>query len=70
MNKIRLTKVDEMKDGTTRLQSQLYVGRDSCDFIIKEGVLMCWGTGERGFDFYAYNAPYEIVESKNDNNNC
>jgi hypothetical protein len=66
MSKIKLLKVSELEDGTIRLQSQLYVGRDSADFIIEEGILKCYGYGERGFNFYEYKEPYEIVESKKD----
>ncbi len=63
---IKLWKVDEMKDGTVRLQSQLKVGKDSADFIIEGGVLKCWGRGGKGFNFYEFTDPYEIVESRKD----
>lgn len=35
MSKIKLFKVNELEDGTLRLQSQLMVGKDSVDFILK-----------------------------------
>jgi hypothetical protein len=65
-SKIKLLKVDEMENGTIRLQSQLYINRDTVDFIIEGGVLKCYGNGNKGFDFYEYKEPYEIVESKKD----
>ncbi len=64
MSKIKLLKIGELPDGTIRLQSQLLVGKYEADFIIKNGVLKCWGNGKTGFDFYEYSKPYEIVESK------
>ena len=63
---IKLWKVDEMKDGTIRLQSQLMAGKDSVDFVIKDGILKCWGRGKKGFNFYEFTDPYEIVESRKD----
>jgi hypothetical protein len=65
MAKIKLLKLDELSDGTIRLQSQLMVGRDTADFILKDGVLKCWGASEFGnFNFHEYTEPYEIVETK------
>lgn len=64
MSKINLFKIGELPDGTIRLQSQLLVGKDEADFIIKAGVLKCWGNGKTGFDFYEYTEPYDIFESK------
>jgi hypothetical protein len=66
MSKIKLFKAGELEDGTLRLQSQLMVGKDSADFIMKDEVVKCWGNGERGFDFYDYKEPYEIIENKKD----
>ena len=66
MAKIKLLKIGKLEDGTIRLQSQLYVGRDSADFIIENDVLKCYGHGSNGFGFYPYNKPFEIVESKKD----
>jgi len=34
MSAIKLLKVDEFKNGTQRFQSQLYVGKDTCDFVM------------------------------------
>ena len=47
-----------------RFQSQLYVGKDSADFIMEEGILKCyeWNT-EKGFGFFEFHKPYEIVSS-------
>lgn len=66
MCRIKLLKVNTITDGTIRLQSQLMVGRDEVDFIMKDNVLKCWGYGKRGFDFYEYKKPYEIVVNKKD----
>lgn len=65
--KIKLLKAGELSDGTQRFQSQLYVGKDTADFIMQtDGVMKCYGNGENGFNFYPYKKPYEIVSSKND----
>lgn len=58
---MKLLKVNEMQDGTVRLQSQLMVGRDAVDFILKDNILKCWGSGNKGIDFYEYYGAYEIV---------
>lgn len=64
MTAIKLLKIDELKDGTQRFQSQLLVGKDSADFVMdKDGVMKCWGNGKQGFDFYEYKEPYEIVHN-------
>ena len=46
------------------LQSQLYLGKSSNDFIMEDGVLKNYGKGNKGFDFYEYKQPYVIVERK------
>ena len=66
-NKIKLFKKDELQDGTQRFQSQLYVGRCSVDFIMgTDGIMKCYGYGNKAFDFYEYKEPYEIVTNKSD----
>jgi len=68
MAKIKLLKLDELKDGTQRFQSQLYVGKHTSDFIMgKDGIMKCYGKGVKGngkWDFYEYTEPYEIVQGK------
>ena len=64
MSKIKLLKVDEMEDGTLRLQSQLMVGRDSVDFILKDGILKNWCYLSGGVGFHETDISYEIVNSK------
>lgn len=64
MNAIKLLKIEDMNDGTQRLQSQLYVGTDTADFIIEDGVIKSYTYGKNGFDFYPYSKPYQIVENK------
>lgn len=59
---IKLYKVGEMEDGTIRLQSQLYIGKDTSDFIIENGVIKNYSIGEKGFNFYEYKEPYIIVD--------
>jgi hypothetical protein len=67
MSIIKLLKIDELQDGTQRFQSQLLVGKDSADFVMdKDGVMKCWDNGKRGFDFYEYKEPYEIVNHKSE----
>jgi hypothetical protein len=67
ISKIKLFKVEEMKNGTIRLQSQLMLGRDSVDFIIKDGILKHHGwKPKKGWDFHECNEPYEIVENRKD----
>lgn len=64
MSKIKLLKVDEIKNGTIRLQSQLMAGRDSVDFIIEDGILKNWGHKDGNLGFHKTDVEYEIVESK------
>lgn len=67
MSKIKLLETDGLKDGTRRFQSQLLVGKDTSDFVMgTDGIMKCYGKGDKGFDFYPYNQPYEIVSNKND----
>ena len=65
-NPIKLLKIDELPDGTQRLQSQLLVGTNTADFIEKDGVMKCYGNGKNGFDFYPYEHEYTIVSNKTD----
>lgn len=65
MPMIKLLKVDEMADGTQRFQSQLYVGRSTCDFVMgTDGIMKCYGRSEGRFDFFEYDKLYEIVSDK------
>ena len=67
MTAIKLFKVDEMENGDIRLQSQLYVGKGTVDFILRtDDVLENYGYGERGFGFYKTDIPYEIFLDKKD----
>lgn len=67
MTVIKLYKLGEMENGDIRLQSQIYVGEDTADFILRtDGVLENYGYGERGFNFYKTDIPYEIVLDKKD----
>ena len=67
---IKLLKVDNMFiDGqkVQRFQSQLYVGKDTVDFIMRDdNTMLCYGMGENGFDFYEYKKPYKIVGNVSD----
>lgn len=65
MSSIKLLKAGELQDGTQRFQSQLYVGKDTADFMMgTDGVMKLYRQGENGFDFYPYDKPYTIVSSK------
>jgi len=66
MEHIKLLKIDTLGNGTIRLQSQLSVGKDSADFILKDGVLMNWRYGEKGVNFYPINISYTIVDDIKD----
>lgn len=68
MSKIKLLKVDVLEDGTERFQSQLSVGKDSVDFVRgKDGIMRNYGwRSDKGFGFFEFNEPFEIVENKKD----
>lgn len=66
MNKIKLLQLNELDNGTIRLQSQLLVGSNTADFILENGILKNWGKGANGFDFYQTNISFEIVFNKSD----
>ena len=51
------------EENLIRLQSQLYIGRDCCDFIFKDNKLYIWGKGEKGIDFYETKNPYVFVRN-------
>lgn len=69
MSKIKLLKVEETEDGTLRLQSQLMVGRDSVDFILKDGTLKNWCYNKKGgVGFHETDIPYEIINNVKDMN--
>jgi hypothetical protein len=59
---IKLLKLDTLNDGTQRFQSQLYVGKDTIDFVMgTDNIMLCWRESNGRFDFYEFNEPYEIV---------
>ena len=60
---IKLLNVGKIDHRTTRLQSQLYVGKLTADFILEDGILKVWGNGARGFNFYETKEPYKIVQT-------
>ena len=67
MSKIKLIKVNELSNGTQRFQSQLYIGKDTADFVMRtDGIMRCYGNGKNGFDYYEYKEPYQIVSSTDD----
>lgn len=63
---IKLFKASTLEDGTIRLQSQLYIGKDSADFILKNNQLCSWRYGSNGLGFYPCDEEYEIVEDIKD----
>ena len=68
MEKIKLFKLGELEDGTQRFQSPLYIGKNTADFVMgNDNIMRCWGRGNRGFDFYEYQEPYEIIDKNNEN---
>jgi hypothetical protein len=44
-----------------RFQTQLSLGKDHADFIMQNNILKSYGRDNKGFGFYEYNAPFEIV---------
>ena len=59
---IKLLLIDTLGNGTQRFQSQLYIGRNTADFIMRsDGIMRCYGDGDKGMDFYEFKEPYEIV---------
>ncbi len=65
MKAIKLFEIGTMPDGVRRFQSQLSVGKSTADFIMEtDGVIKCYGKGNRGFDFYEYKEPYIIITQK------
>jgi len=62
MSPIKLYLVETLSDGTKRLQSQLLLGRLTCDFIQEpDGSLMYWNLGARGFNWYPVDSPVTII---------
>lgn len=70
MSAIKLLEIESVKiqgKTTRRFQSQLQVGTDSADFVMREdNVMMFYDYGEKGYGFYPYNKAYEIVDSIED----
>ena len=62
---VKLYKKGTTDNGETiRLQSQLYVGTNTADFILENNVLKVWSNQpNKGFDFHETNIPYTIVEN-------
>ena len=65
---LKLLNISTQPDGTIRLQSQLYVGRDIADYIIRPNGDLCqWDLGENSFGFYPRNdIEYVIVNDRKD----
>jgi DNA helicase IV len=60
---IKLLYAGTTSHGVDRYQSQLYVGRDTCDFIIEDGELKVYEwRSEGGYQFYKTDIPYTIVK--------
>lgn len=66
---INLLIIEELNDGTKKLKSQLYLKRNTVDFIIeKDNIIKCYQYGKNGFGFYPYSGEYKIVDSISDLN--
>lgn len=59
---IKLFKIETTGDGIERFQTQLNLGRDTFDFIRKDGVMKVYDKGVNGFGFYEYKGSFVIVE--------
>ena len=64
---IKLYVAYKKDNGTIGLQSQLYVGKDTVDFILEDNVLKnwCWKP-MLGYGFHETDIPYEIINNVND----
>lgn len=51
-------------NGTIRLQSQLYLNRQACDYIIENKILKIWDNRSEGFGFYPIKLKYKILFQK------
>lgn len=60
---ITLLKLNKLECGVIRLQSQLYIGKDTADFILEDGIIKCLGYGSKWDTYYPYNNPYTIVDN-------
>lgn len=59
---IKLFKVEEY-NGVLRLQSQMYIGGNTADFILEDEVIKYWGFKDSKLDFHKYTKPYIIVDN-------
>jgi len=67
MAAINLYHVNTLDCGTKRLQSQLYIGKTTADFIMdKDGIVKFYDNGKNGFDYYPYKGEYKIVNTLNE----
>ena len=62
---VKLYKIGTTDNGKTiRLQSQLYIGTNTADFILENNVLKVWShRPNKGFGFHETTIPYIIVEN-------
>lgn len=58
---IKLLNIGTLDNGVTRFQSQLLIGSDTADFIMEDNELKHWEHGDKGFQFYKTDIPYQIV---------
>jgi hypothetical protein len=64
---VKLLLLNTLEDGTKRYQSQLYIGKNTADFIMKtDGIMYCFDNGDKGMDFYQFTEPYQIVSDVNE----
>ena len=62
---IKLLLLDVLDDGTQRFQSQLMIGKNTADFIMRtDGVMCCYGHTNKGMGFNEFKEPYQIVSDK------
>ena len=59
---IKLYKLEPLDDGTERFCTQLQIGMGIASFIReKDGDMKFYNWGEKGFGFYKYDKPFQIV---------
>lgn len=61
---LKLFKVNTDSEGNIKLQSQRFLGRSGCDYMLtKEGQLKQWGRADK---YYNVNFEFKIFENKLD----
>ena len=63
---IKLFELEPSVTGTRRFCSQLEMNKGVASFIFTDGQMKEYQYGDKGFGFYDFNDPYEIVRDAKD----